>query len=70
MQAVDSHGLGVGRTATTAVWFGMESVERGGSVGAGESSCRSSACGRRAGRSVVLKIRVSVVRSAPGHHFQ
>ena len=45
--------------------FGMGSVGRGGSVGPAETRSRSSAYSRRTGLSVVLKIRVSMVRFRP-----
>jgi hypothetical protein len=45
--------------------FGMGSVGRGGSVGAAKTRPRPSAYSHRTGLSVVLKIRVSMVRFRP-----
>jgi hypothetical protein len=49
--------------------LGIGSVGPSGSVGAAENSSRSSPCSRRAGFSVVLKIRVSLVRLRPWPPF-
>src|SRR5262245_20384858 len=45
--------------------LGMGSVGEGGSVGRGRTRCASSSCSRRTRFSLVLKIRVSVVRFRP-----
>ena len=60
-------GLGRGEKSPwiSELGFGIGSVGRGGSVGQGETRFRSSACSGRTGLSVVLKIRVSVVRFRP-----
>jgi hypothetical protein len=59
---------GFGRSATEG--FGTGSVGRGGSVGPAETAQVSSTSSHRTGLSVVLKIRVSMVDSVPGHHSQ
>jgi hypothetical protein len=64
-QPVDPHGPRRRARSAGPAGFGMGSVGEDGSVGDPASPSVSSSCSRRTGPSVVLKIRVSMVRFPP-----